>query len=467
MKRNNIFWILTGTVFLSLLLPTLVQEGMFLDGITYSAISKNMANGLGSIWNPHYTNILYPSFHEHPPLVFIIQSSFFNVFGDAFYTERIFSLFIALLTGLGITLCWRLFTDKTELKEYGWLPVLLWLSVPLVSWSYKNNLLENTMGVFTVFAVFFIIKSIIESRIIFLLIGSVLIVLAFLSKGFTGTFPIVVPIVFAFIYKPNRHTILYTVYLILFTVLVSYLFFIVFPELKNNITCYLQQQLLPSLNNQREITTTNRVSIILNLVIELTLPIILLAYFAIKQRLKNGKVVLLKNETALLFLLIALCASLPLMISLKQRKFYLIPSIPFYILSISFFVVPFLKQKLDTLSNTTLKWMKRSSYTVASIVLILSVFQFGKFSRDEEKLTDIYVISNAIPEGTVISTTKDLWQDWSLVAYMSRVGNISLDCDNKHEYLLIENNTIDPGLPEEYEKMDLKLKKYVLLKMKK
>lgn len=466
MKRNCIYWILTATVFLCLLFPTLVQDGMFLDGVTYSAISKNMANGYGSFWNPHYTNILYSNFHEHPPLVFIIQSCFFKVFGDAFYTERIFSLFIAVLTVIGITLCWRLFTDKTELKEYGWLPVLLWLSVPLVSWSYKNNLLENTMGVFTVFAVFFILKSLLENRIIFLLLGSVLIVLAFLSKGFTGIFPIVVPILFAFIYKPPRHTILYSFYLILFTAIVSYLFSIVFPELKNNITDYLHQQLLPALNNQREITTNNRFTIILNLVIELSFPIILLVYFAIKQRLKNGKVVFFKNNKSLIFLLIALCASIPLMISLKQRKFYLIPSIPFYILSISFFVAPFLKEKLDTLSISTLKWMKRASFTAVSIVLMLSVFQFGKFSRDEEKLTDIYAISRTIPEGTVISTTKNLWGDWSLVAYMSRIGNLSLDCDGKHEYLLMENNNIEPGILGEYEKMDLKLTKYVILKKK-
>lgn len=51
-----------------LLIPTLVQDGMFLDGITYSAISRNMANGIGSFWHPHYTETLYPHFNEHPPL---------------------------------------------------------------------------------------------------------------------------------------------------------------------------------------------------------------------------------------------------------------------------------------------------------------------------------------------------------------------------------------------------------------
>jgi len=172
MNTNKIYWLLTTTIFIALLIPTLVQDGMFLDGITYSAISRNMASGLGSYWNPHYTKTLYSNFHEHPPLVFIIQSLFFKLFGYGIYTERIYSFLTAILTAIGIIQCWRLFNKENELKEYSWLLILLWITIPLISWSYKNNLLENTMGVFTIFSVYFIIKSLIENRIIYLFSGS-------------------------------------------------------------------------------------------------------------------------------------------------------------------------------------------------------------------------------------------------------------------------------------------------------
>ena len=466
MRNIRIFWILTATVFVCLLIPTLVQEGMFLDGITYSAISKNMANGYGSFWDPHYTKVLYPHFHEHPPLVFTIQSYFFKVFGDSFFTERIYSLFIAIISMIGIAQCWRLLTEQTELKEYDWLPVLLWVSIPLVSWSYMNNLLENTMGVFTIFSVFYVLKSIVERKSIYLLFGSILIVLAFLSKGFSGIFPLVVPILYAVIYKPNKTTILYSVYLIILTAIVSFFISKVIPESKNNIIHYFDQQLIPSLNNQKEITTNNRLSIILNLVVELSFPIILLIYLIIKLRLKNTKIDFFKNKMAMIFLLIALSASLPLIISLKQRNFYLIPSIPFYILSISILLAPFVKEKLDKISALALKWIKMSSFIVLLVVLIFSISRFGKFSRDKEKLTDIYTISRVIPKGTIISTTKNLWADWSLVAYMSRIGYLSLDCDNKHKYLLIENDNLEPGILNEYEIMDLQLTKYIMLQRK-
>lgn len=467
MNKSKIFWILTITALIALYIPTLVQQGMFLDGITYSAISKNLASGLGSFFDPHYTQTLYPNFHEHPPLVFIIESSFFKIFGNGFLTERLYCLFIIFLTTVGISKIWRLLQPNDELKKYDWFPVLLWLSLPLVMWSYKNNLLENTMSVFTIFSVFFILKSIIEKRAIFLIFGSILIVCAFLSKGLVGLFPLAVPLVYAAANKANRNTFLYTAYLVFLTAFIAFILFIAFPEMKENILLYFDQQLIPALTNKREITTGNRFSILLNLILELSLPLILLIYFGAKQWSKDRTPKFLKDKKALLFLLIALSASIPLIISLKQRKFYLIPSIPFFILSISCLIVPFVKVMIDKWSNSTLIWIKRISVIVASILILVSFFLFGKYSRDDQKLGDVYVISNVIPKGTIISTTQALWEDWSLHAYMSRVGNLSLDRDHVHVYYLVEKGAeINPEIDSEYQPMELKLEKYQLLQRK-
>ncbi|MFC2101294.1 ArnT family glycosyltransferase, partial [Bacteroidota bacterium] len=191
MKTHRIYWIITITIFIGLLVPTLVQDGMFLDGVTYSAISKNMSNGHGDFWNPHYTQTMYVNFYEHPSMVFIIQSFCFRILGDGLYTERIFCLLTAILTALGIVLCWRLFNNKNESGNYAWIPIILWITIPLVSWSFMNNLLENTLGVFTIFSVYFILKSLIKSKIKYLLLGSIFLVMAFLSKGLVGLFPFI------------------------------------------------------------------------------------------------------------------------------------------------------------------------------------------------------------------------------------------------------------------------------------
>ncbi len=467
LKENRIYYLFTATIFIGLMIPILIQDGMFLDGVTYSAISKNMANGLGSIWKPHYTKALHPNFHEHPPLVFIIQSLFFRIFGTEFYVERIYSLVTAILSLIGISKCWRLFFNKKEQKHHDWMPILLWLTIPLVLWSYHNNMLENTMSVFTIFAVFSILKSLKEEKIIFLFLGGICIVSAFLSKGLVGLFPVAVPVIYAMVYKEKKISLLYFVYLIFSVSFIAFLLSMAFPGLKENITLYFEQQLLPALNNKREITTDNRFSILLDLILEISLPLILLIFVIIKQWKRERTISVFKNKRALLFLLIAIAASVPLIITLKQRKFYLISSIPFYVLAVSFWVYPFFTTVIKKVSDSSLLWIKRFSIILFFGVLIFSIIRFGKFSRDKEKLQDVYEISQIIPKGTVLTTTRELYSDWSLIAYMSRVGYLSLDINKEHEYYLIKKNyKIESKLLKEYYVMDLKLNKYTILKRK-
>ncbi|MBI4649048.1 MAG: glycosyltransferase family 39 protein, partial [Bacteroidia bacterium] len=135
------------------------SDGMFMDGLWYAAVSKNMAHGLGSFWYPHFTNTLYSEFHEHPPLVFFLQSLCFRLFGDSFLVERFYSLCMTLTSGFFIYLFWKQINKKDSSNVTGWLPLFLWIAVPVVSWACANNMLENTTTVFTTLAVFCIWKS--------------------------------------------------------------------------------------------------------------------------------------------------------------------------------------------------------------------------------------------------------------------------------------------------------------------
>ena len=463
MKNTKIYFILPILLFVGLLILPLVQEGMFFDGVTYSAISKNMANGFGSFWNPHYTKVLYSNFHEHPPLVFIIQSFFFRLLGDGFYTERLFCLLIALLTVFGIVKCWVLLSDNAEMKSYYWLPILFWLLVPLVSWSYKNNLLENTMGVFSIFSVYFILRALIESRIVFIFWGAVFIVLAFLSKGFVGVFPIVTPLIFGVVFQQSKRSLRYLLFLIVLLILITLCLAKLSPEIVENITKYFEQQLLPALNSKREITTSNRFKIVFDLILDLSIILIFVFYFVFAEWRGRVGAKFFGNKSFLFFILVAISASIPIIISLKQRKFYLIPSIPFYALAFSFLVYQSAKEGLDRVPAWGLKWFNRFLCTMLGSIIIFSAFRAGMYSRDEAVLKDIYIISTYIPQGTIIGTTKDLWSDWTLVAYLSRVGYISLDCDNEHEYFLIDKN-LGNAVPTHYKPIDLNLTNYTILR---
>jgi 4-amino-4-deoxy-L-arabinose transferase-like glycosyltransferase len=132
----------------------------YLDGIIYAVLSRNMAEGLGSAWQPHFTETLFPVFYEHPPLAFWLQSLAFRVLGDSVYIEKFYSLATLPVTALLIVGIWhRLVRNEPCVKHLSWLPVLLWLSTEGVWWAYANNLLENTLTVFTTLAVYLALRA--------------------------------------------------------------------------------------------------------------------------------------------------------------------------------------------------------------------------------------------------------------------------------------------------------------------
>src|SRR4026207_251780 len=119
-KKNIPFFIFTLAVFFGLLLPSLVQDGMFMDGILYTVASKNLAHGIGTWWNPVISTHHLSQFHEQPPLMFWMLSFFFRVFGDSIYTERIYSFLTACFSAWLIIQTWKLiYKNKPQEKNMG------------------------------------------------------------------------------------------------------------------------------------------------------------------------------------------------------------------------------------------------------------------------------------------------------------------------------------------------------------
>ncbi len=157
---NSQIWIFVISVFIIALSPSLIQDGMFMDGVLYAAISKNLANGLGTFWFPYLGDNwnMHGStyFLEHPPLVYAIQSIFFRSLGDSIYTERVYCLFTAVVSALLIHKIWILVTRKNQnIRRMSWLPVFLWCIMPIVFRAYQMNVQENTMVIFILAAIYF------------------------------------------------------------------------------------------------------------------------------------------------------------------------------------------------------------------------------------------------------------------------------------------------------------------------
>ncbi len=464
---NSSLWLFTLAVFCALILPRLVQDGMFLDGIFYAAISRNLAHHLGTFWNPHYSNTFYPSLHEQPPLMFWLQAQFFRLLGDSMYVERIYSLLTAIITALGINLIWKeLSYHKPEIKQYGWLPVLFWIIVPICFWSYVNNLEECTMSLFDVFAVYFIIKSLNQTnKIPLLLISGGFILLASLTKGPQGLFPLCIIIVRYFTHKDIsfKRTLIYSVVLVLLPAII-YTYFYTNPIIRESYHQYFLRRFVLTFNNNNQ-TTNFRLYLLFRLIGELTPALLLTGISMIFARKK----IIVKEffhdhkRDFYFFLFIGLSASLPLMITLEQRGFYLTTSFPYFAIAFALIVVPFIYYQINLLTNKFIKGFKVLSLVMLIVVILTTFSAIGKTKRDEDMLHDIYLMGKEIPPRTVISVDRDLFYNWSLHAYLQRYFHISLDEDTLRNYHLIEKINLNPkSIPNNYSKINLPTTKYDL-----
>ena len=241
----------------------LFSDGMFLDGVYYAVISKNLSNGIGSFWELYFS-IKSGVFHGHPPLAMGLQSIFFSIFGDSIYIERAYSFFTFCITGFFIHLIWKEVMIG-KYSSYSWIVLFFWTIIPLNSWACSNNILENTMNIFVSSAVLFAIKNIKTDHLVHLLISGFCLSLAFMSKGFTGLFPLSIFFCYFLVFSSMnfKEMISKTSLLLIFSLLPFLLLYIFYSPGIDSLLNYINIQVINSIENVQ--TTTNRFKILIAL----------------------------------------------------------------------------------------------------------------------------------------------------------------------------------------------------------
>lgn len=253
-KKYHYFYVFVIFLFLLVTSVELFSDGMFMDGLLYADISRNMAEGLGSFWKPHLSYTLFDEFYEHPPLALGLQSLCFSFLGDSIYVERVYSLFTFIIVGYLIVLIWGKLTDD---KNNGWIPLFFWIIISGVTWAAANNILENTMSIFVCFSVLFYFKSINNRRFLWIILSGLSLSLGVLTKSFFCLYIWSVPF-FIWLFKRKRNfrqMAADTFTLILSTVLPIALLYIFVPAAKNNMLNYFNNQVLGSINNVQTVET--------------------------------------------------------------------------------------------------------------------------------------------------------------------------------------------------------------------
>lgn len=462
MPKKILPFVFVASLFGLLCAPGLFSRGMFMDGLIYASVARNMANDMGSFWQPHYSALLFNHFYEHPPLAMGLQSLWFRLFGDSFLIERFYALFSYFLTGGIIIAIWK---QLNLPSSKAWLPLLFWISVPNMAWACSNNMLENTMMVFTTASLLFYLKSLHKQFFLWILLSGISLSLAFLSKGFFALYLWSAP---AFLWLCTKKisfpkAVTHSLALIGFTALPLLLCIWLSPDALLNLQSYFEKQVMGSI--QAVQTVNSRFAILGEFCMGILPAMILgLLIWLFAKRPKPG---FTKHPMAFALFCLCLAGVLPIMISLKQRGFYILTVYPFFALALGMIALPWLLQvEARWKSNKTgslFKWITLGTFLAA----VGGNLYFAQSSgRDVEKRKDIRTVLTQTGENTTIGLCPQLYTDWSLHAYFQRYGHLSLDAKTPLQYTYylspVNNCAVQPD--NNYTAVDLPLHNYTLLK---
>jgi hypothetical protein len=423
-------------IILGIVSPYWFSYGMFMDGLIYSTVSMNLHQGLGSFWDPQFTPYLHPHFHEHPPLGMFIQSGLYS-FSNSPLIDRWYSIITLLLSGWALTKIWSFL--QPDQKQLGYWPLLFWGTTPLVIWALPNNLLENLMGLWVLLAILFQWKSFRENNWKLSITVGLLWTLSFYTKGPVGLFPIALGPILWLLQLEGRAIIFKQFSISLITALI--LFFAPYflnATIQHSWDAYFQQQIGNSLRNV--VTVQSRFYILFQ---TFNHAIPTLAFIVMGWLYWRKKIQLHFDKKTIAVFLLGLSGIVPMMISLKQREFYLLPAWPLIILGLSLMATPVLKNLHEHGLIISKKWG-------IGIALILFAIAFGvalKFSgtcvRDRKTQLDLAKIAQHLPEQKTFHFTQELHDDYSLIGYAFRYYKIGLDPFEHREIVISSENKID------------------------
>jgi 4-amino-4-deoxy-L-arabinose transferase-like glycosyltransferase len=419
-------------LFAALTVPRMAQSGMFLDGITYAVVARNLAIGQGTFWNPFYTATVYSEFHEQPPLGFALESLAFLIGGDHLAVERTFSVVMGLLTlALTMALWRRAFAER----DHDWLPILFWLLPSTVTWGIVNNMLENTQAVLTTAALLTFVRSCDGSRTwAWAIATGALVVGAALVKGPNGFFPVAAPVVAALTFPQHAMRALRSGAIILVTVAALSAGLLISPTARQALTNYWTQHLAAALSGDRggsRLAAAGALARHLAGGIFLRMVAMTGLIWLLARRERAVPRTTDHQRWTVFFLLMALAASLPVLASTKIAGHYLIPSIPLFALGFAGLSRPW----VAALQARYLETRAASALAPAGLALIAAaaVLPFLPIAiepRDVRWIAEFRTVGAALPRGNTIATCHAAGGDWGAQAYMQRLFRVSLDIES-------------------------------------
>ncbi len=465
--KTKAFHLFTLAVFLLLILPALLQRGIFMDGLLYTCVARNLSEGLGTFWEPYFSSTWIkngnPGFHEHPPLVFGIQALFFSLLGNSIYVERFYSLLSAFTTAFLIYKIWiAVLAGEKSYQNLAWLPVFCWIIIPVCFWSYQNNMQENTMGIFTLLATFFALHYFRFNQWSMLLAAGISIFAASLSKGLPGLFPLAIPCLwYCCTRQQSWIKMIQTSMVLILIPSLLYALLLLYEPARQSLSFYLEYRVLGRI--EQAPTVDHRWYTLWRLFQEL-LPVLILGLLALGiARFKKTPLWPQPSMLSLAFFFLALGAAgtLPLLLTKVQKGFYMVPALPYFGLGLAMLMIEPWRSLVAFVNQAKRRRQGLSIFSLVLIALVafLSFKAIPTFKKNEALIQDIEIMGQHIPTHTTIGIDKNLQQNWAMHCYFMRYFFISLDQKENNQNFHLRSS---PQKLAGYELLELPLSNFYL-----
>jgi hypothetical protein len=422
------FYFFVAAVFTFLTIARMGQAGMFLDGTIYAAISRNLADGLGSFWFPVYLTS-QPSFHEHPPLGFFLQSVWFRVLGDHLAVERAYSYCMGGLTGALIVLGWN---QSIRQPRFGWLPLVFWLLPSTVTWTIVNNLLQTTEALFTTAAVSCFVLSLRASRLRLAWAGAsgASILLAAVANGPTGLFPLAAPGIGVLVLRGHRAAALRSGIAVAAIVAAGVLCLWMFTDAPAAFGAYWNDVVVASAVGARGGNRWAELGrhLVGGVIMRMGTLFALLAIFGRRSRRVDAE----GHEWldwALFFLMLGIAGSVPTAVSAHVSGHYIFPALPMFALGFAALSMLLSGHLFERAVSSASAGTALTTIGVLLIVAAVAMPASGHpmERRDRSWIEEYRTLAPVLPRNSEVSTCRAAGNEYGVHAYLQRWYRISLD----------------------------------------
>jgi 4-amino-4-deoxy-L-arabinose transferase-like glycosyltransferase len=424
---------LAAAVCVALILPRIAQAGMFVDGVTYAVLARNLAAGAGTFWAPAFGTTVYPVFHEQPPLGIFLESLAFRLLGDHLYVERLFSVLVFALTALLIVRLWRQLLPA----RFDWLPLFFWVVPSIVTWGAINNMLETTQGLLTTLAVLLIVRGTLatgsRAAVAASAAAALAVTAAALTKGPVGLFPLAVPPLALLVAPPGERSIsrLALVWMtLLVTTAAVCAAILAIPEARHALSEFARTHVVPALQGERGLPRRSfDIARHFTLGILARMGALLAVLWLIHPRGRGVPGV--RWNVSLFFLVAGLTASLPLLGSPVLAGHYFIPSVPLFALAVAAAALPAVEAYRERTDGVR-RFIPVSAAVALTVLAIAVPLVSGPMGR-----RDVDLVRSAralvLPMDVTIGTCASASQDWGLHNYLQRFHRVSLAATDRAE----------------------------------